>query len=484
MSLSYDKAALLEYIDDISGVGEQMRRSKDESFGVYHSCKQQYTRLYTELEQAARKAYNRVESAESMRRTAEAEYEFALRRLDNAEDDNARAEANHRLVYAQSMCSEAEAELSRASAAYSTAQGNLKKITDVWGKYQLKLESAANRVGEGLSSFSTIVSNGNRDLGEYMSVMDKAEAELYGGGTAAPTQSTSGGQRSASVSGSTRSRGSDANAFRSGAGNTLHLAAESGAAVIVMTLSGVTHTFPGTKSGSAKAYRTALKSGDSEMIQKTKALFTDGIDAAFPGLPGNGTSAADTQKAGHPKQTSGSSAASGESKSARQASDAVLKEYQDDNGQVYRTGDRLLPDKSFEVNGYQYETDGNGRIACAEGKIYLGERGAARKMDSMEAVSGGDALPSDERGHLIAHRFGGSDGIENLIPMDFDLNHGDYYRLENTLAAAAKDEADVHLKVEPVYADDTRRPVEIRVTYSIDGEKETVVFKNGGTDNA
>lgn len=294
MELSYDKAALLEYIDDIDGVGEQLRRAKDESFGLYNSCKQRYTRLYTELEQAARKAYNRVEAAESKQRTADAEYELALKMLENAEDDNARNEAKNKLRHAQSMRSEAEAEMSRATTEYSKAQSNLKQLTDVWDKYQLRLESVANRVEDGLSSFSTIVSNGNRDLGEYMGIMDKAQSALYDGGTSTPSQSASGSPHATSSSGNMSSHESGMPTFRTSAGNTLNLATAAGVASIVMTLSGKTHTFPSTKSGSARAYRTALKSGDSEMIQRTKDLFSGSSGLTPSVLPRNQQYVVDT----------------------------------------------------------------------------------------------------------------------------------------------------------------------------------------------
>ena len=58
------------------------------------------------------------------------------------------------------------------------------------------------------------------------------------------------------------------------------------------------------------------------------------------------------------------------------------------------------------------------------------------------------------------------------------LNKGDYAKLEDTLAEAVKDGADVRMKVEPVYSGNLSRPDEFRVSYTIDGDKEIVVFKN------
>lgn len=156
-----------------------------------------------------------------------------------------------------------------------------------------------------------------------------------------------------------------------------------------------------------------------------------------------------------------------------------IKVFYDDNGEKYRVGDQLEPNTKFEVNGYQYETDEQGRPISAEGTLRIRDPEFKRDMDPMSAVGKGDQQEGDQRGHLIGHQFEGSGGIENLVAMDGKLNQGDYVKLENTLAEAVKDGADVRLKVEPRYEGDSNRPSEFRVTYSIDGEKDVVVFKNG-----
>ena len=157
---------------------------------------------------------------------------------------------------------------------------------------------------------------------------------------------------------------------------------------------------------------------------------------------------------------------------------ANSKEYVDDNGIKYREGDSLLPNTKFEINGYHYETDDKGRVISAEGKLRMKEPDYEKNMENVKKLEGQEYKPSDDRGHLIGHQFGGSDKLENLVPMDAKLNQGDFKKLETTLADAVKDGADVKLKVEPVYEDNSTRPVEFRVTYSIDGDKDAVVFKN------
>ena len=58
-----------------------------------------------------------------------------------------------------------------------------------------------------------------------------------------------------------------------------------------------------------------------------------------------------------------------ESEAAKSESNA--KEYRDDNGVKYREDDNLIPNNEYEVRGYQYKTDGEGRIVEASGKLKI-----------------------------------------------------------------------------------------------------------------
>ncbi len=158
------------------------------------------------------------------------------------------------------------------------------------------------------------------------------------------------------------------------------------------------------------------------------------------------------------------------------------KRYFDDNGNEYREGDDLKPNAEYERNGYSYKTDEKGRIVSAGGKLKLRDPDYERNMEDVRKIDSQEYKKTDDKGHLIGHQFGGSDRLENLVPMDAKLNRGDFAKLENTLADAVKEGADVRMKVEPVYEGDSTRPTEFRVSYSIDGEKDAVVFKNRSDD--
>lgn len=282
MEVGYDKAAIQEYMDQIGSIGEQMHRCQDESLNLFNSCRQQYNRIYTKLEEVAHRAYNQVENAESMCRSAELEFETARRMYENTEDEDAKNAALQRMQQAQVRRTEAEKEYTKASIAYSKAAGDLKSLSELWEGHAPALEIQAHRVEDGMASFSRLAANGNSDLGEYMSIMDKAQAALYGesdtGISPAGSPATSGS--AASIAGTHNPKSTDVQqmagaSFKSKLGNTIGIiAAAGGLRAISMSISGKSQTFPNTKSGIAKAYRMALKSGDTELASYTNQLFS------------------------------------------------------------------------------------------------------------------------------------------------------------------------------------------------------------------
>lgn len=155
--------------------------------------------------------------------------------------------------------------------------------------------------------------------------------------------------------------------------------------------------------------------------------------------------------------------------------------YEDDNGKVYREGDSLLPNNEFTRNGYEYKTDEQGRTVSAEGKLRMRDPNYSRDdTEVVKNIESQEYQEGDDRGHLIAFQFEGSNKLENLVAMDMKLNRGDYAKLENTLADAVKGGSDVRVKVEPIYERESTRPTAIKYAYSIDGDKDVVVFKNEG----
>lgn len=154
--------------------------------------------------------------------------------------------------------------------------------------------------------------------------------------------------------------------------------------------------------------------------------------------------------------------------------------YYDDNGDLYRVGNELLPNCQYEINGYKYKTDEKSRIVSTEGTLHMKNReGRLNINDSIEDIGKGDQLVGDDRGHLIGDQFDGSNGLENMVPQDANINRNDYRTFENELSKEVKDGKKVDVKIEPVYDAGSRRPSGIIVTYSIDGEENIRFFPNG-----
>lgn len=156
------------------------------------------------------------------------------------------------------------------------------------------------------------------------------------------------------------------------------------------------------------------------------------------------------------------------------------KAYYDDKGSLYRMEDELVPNNDYEVNGYRYITDEFGRIISAEGELRIKDReGRLPIEDSIAVIGKGDELEDDDRGHLIGDRFDGSNGLENMIPQEAEINRGNYKNFENELAEYVKAGKEVSLAIEPVYEGDSRRPTALLAVYSIDGSENMRIFPNG-----
>ena len=155
------------------------------------------------------------------------------------------------------------------------------------------------------------------------------------------------------------------------------------------------------------------------------------------------------------------------------------RQYYDDNGNLYRIGDDLLPNNKYEINGYSYETDDRGIIILVEGILHIKDRdGRLIIGDSIETIGKGDQKDGDDRGHLIGDQFDGSNRLENMIPQDADINRKDYRNFENELAKEVKDGKEVYVKIEVTYSEDSRRPEALSVSYSIDGKENIRIFPN------
>ncbi|MER1246572.1 MULTISPECIES: T7SS effector LXG polymorphic toxin [Bacillus] len=127
--------------------------------------------------------------------------------------------------------------------------------------------------------------------------------------------------------------------------------------------------------------------------------------------------------------------------------------------------------------GYTYKTDHKGRITNVSGKLNLGA--AKRNKYAQRIVGREDRLKTDEGGHLIASIFEGSGKLDNLVPMDGNLNKGEWKKLENMWSQELGNGKTVEVEIHPVYKGDSQRPTSFDIDYRIDNEDWVFVeFKN------
>lgn len=151
----------------------------------------------------------------------------------------------------------------------------------------------------------------------------------------------------------------------------------------------------------------------------------------------------------------------------------------DDTGKIYRQGDGLLANHKYVVNGYEYATDSQGRIASAGGRLRLKtHEGRLDIRDSQQVIGRGDQLQLDHRGHLIGDRFDGGNGMENIVAMDGKLNQGDYAKLEDRWAKALEANQKVKVDIKLIYENGSARPSAFSITDVVDGKKTVTIFKN------
>lgn len=151
----------------------------------------------------------------------------------------------------------------------------------------------------------------------------------------------------------------------------------------------------------------------------------------------------------------------------------------DDMGRVFRVGDELAPNATYELNGYRYTTDALGRIESAEGVLQTKtHEGRLAIQDSMQTIGRGSQKAFDQRGHLIADRFNGSAGMENIVAMDEEVNQRAYAAIETKCADALNDGAEVFFRVESLYDNFSYRPDSFIVTDIIDGEETVTILRN------
>ncbi|MGL5084877.1 MAG: DNA/RNA non-specific endonuclease [Clostridium sp.] len=101
----------------------------------------------------------------------------------------------------------------------------------------------------------------------------------------------------------------------------------------------------------------------------------------------------------------------------------------------------------------------------------------AKRNDYAQKVAGrGDRLDDDQGGHLIASIFNGSGDLDNLVPMNGNLNQSAWKIMENAWSKALNKGDIIEVKIDVIYTGISQRPSSFRIEYTINGKfggKET-----------
>ena len=141
----------------------------------------------------------------------------------------------------------------------------------------------------------------------------------------------------------------------------------------------------------------------------------------------------------------------------------------DDDGNIHMKRGKdneyhVLPNTKYTVNGYTYQSDEKGRIIHCEGSLKVKD-GSRASLNAKVSGMG----KKDQRGHILADIFGGSNQNDNLVAQLQSINQGAYKTLELNLASMVSSGHDVYGDYTLDYPTSSKRPSAITVNYSIDG---------------
>ena len=138
--------------------------------------------------------------------------------------------------------------------------------------------------------------------------------------------------------------------------------------------------------------------------------------------------------------------------------------------------------QEFYENGYKFEVNDIGQVVRASGDLHLAE--GKRDLYAQRNAGGDFRRDTDDGGHLIANRFEGPGGLENLVPEDRSINRGAYKTMENHWANELLEGNSVNLDVTPIYHGDSLRPDSILARTEItDGDKSTIDYFSVTNEN-
>ncbi len=239
--------------------------------------------------------------------------------------------------------------------------------------------------------------------------------------------------------------------------------------------------------------KTQIQSKVAEVKQQLRQMLQSQQDEfSFAGI--NVTNIEDTGKVGRntptpsPKPSNTQPSQNGSNKKPAEGTKKVEVPYGE---HITKDGNKKVLQQNVKyktAEGYSYETNEFGHIDSVEADLQL-EKGK-RNPYAQSNVGGTDRIRGkyperDDGGHLIGSQFKGPGDIDNLVPMNSQINEagGVWHQMEQEWASTLEKGGTVNVKIKPQYTGDSARPDSFIVDYSIDGgrtQKVTIQNQIGG----
>jgi filamentous hemagglutinin len=127
------------------------------------------------------------------------------------------------------------------------------------------------------------------------------------------------------------------------------------------------------------------------------------------------------------------------------------------------------PDTLYNVDDrYFYKNDASGSVGNVNGNLNLK---TFDRNKCQQCLAGKCRSVNDEGEHLIASIFFGPGEKLNIVPMDGNLNKGEWKKIGNEQGAALKENKNVQVDISPMYDGMSKRPSNFEVRYRIDGDR-------------
>lgn len=290
MEIEFDQAVVRTLTDGLSAAGREALRLRDACVNEFERCLQRYTRLRAELEEHARCAVLDMERAESEAREAADAYQRAMKRLQSATNEAERGRASARMKEARAEMGNAESKQLQAQARLAEAQRRMSALSEAWERDGAAAQAARQQIEESFYACLALSEKGGQALVRYGEILERARRELYGETVPGPAENAgtaeSGGKRKGSRQSPSKGQAGmsgrgpasrESSALGTGwcAKNRMSAVyiADGGEKRFSMEIGGRRSSFSCSKSGAAKAYREALRSGDEDLIARTSAIF-------------------------------------------------------------------------------------------------------------------------------------------------------------------------------------------------------------------